>query len=79
MTSDACGYKVVMSYFQIYNETIKDLLLKQQLNHIEILEDPKTGTVVSGLAQVIIRSADEVMDLIRIGMGNRVTEANGTN
>ena len=55
------------------------MLLKKQVNHIEIMEDPKNGTIVSGLAQVLIRSADEVMDLIDIGLTNRITEANGTN
>jgi hypothetical protein len=62
-----------MSYYQIYNEMIKDLLITNNNQKIEICEDPVRGTVITGLAQVSISNRQEVMDLLAVGASNRVT------
>jgi len=53
-----------MSYFQIYNEQIRDLLLRDTKQPIDVLEDPIRGTVISNLAQVSINNKEEVMELL---------------
>lgn len=80
-SKSAISYSVIMSYFQIYNEQIKDLLLREAGQQIEVLEDPIRGTVIVGLAQVTVTKGSEVLDLIELGTNNRVTgetEANAT-
>ena len=61
-----------MSYFQIYNEQIRDLLLRDTKQPIDVLEDPIRGTVISNLAQVSINNKEEVMELLQLGATNRV-------
>ena len=55
-----------------------DLLLtgKQQ---IDILEDPERGIVLSNIAQVAVNASSEVLDLIEIGINNRITKATDAN
>jgi len=53
-----------MSYFQIYNEQIRDLLLRDSRVQIDVNEDPIRGTVITNLAQVAISNKDEVMELL---------------
>jgi primosomal protein N' len=69
------SYQVVMSYYQIYNEQIQDLLLRKPACTIEVLEDPVRGTVVSGVANVSVNNCEEILELIELGMTNRVTES----
>ncbi len=69
--SSKASFQVIMSYFQIYNEKIKDLLWRDSGQQIEVLEDPVRGTLIVGLAQVSVGNFDEVMELIDIGTNNR--------
>jgi hypothetical protein len=59
-----------MSYYQIYNEQIRDLLQRETLQ-LEIQELPK-GTKITNLARVQVNSHDEVMEMIDLGNTNRV-------
>ena len=59
-----------MSYYQIYNEQIRDLLQRETLQ-LEIQELPK-GTIITHLARVQVNSHDEVMEMIDLGNTNRV-------
>lgn len=63
-------FLVVMSYYQIYNEQIRDLLQTETLQ-LEIQELPK-GTIITNLARVQVNSYDEVMEMIDLGNTNRV-------
>jgi hypothetical protein len=54
-----------VSYLEVYNEKIRDLLEPSGIN-LPVQEDPKAGIVgVGGLAQKSARSSDEVMGLLR--------------
>lgn len=68
-----------MSYFQIYNEQIRDLLLRDSRIQIDVNEDPIRGTVITNLAQVAISNKEEVMELLQLGASNRVTGATDQN
>jgi len=60
-----------MSYLQIYNEQVKDLLVSS--NKVQVLECPHKGTVITRLAEVKITWEDEIMTLVRQAQENRVT------
>ena len=68
-----------MSYLEIYNENIRDLLIQTNDKVLEIREDSLKGMVVSNLTEVIATSVDEVMTLLRIGNKNRTIEATNAN
>ena len=67
------SYVVKISYIEIYNEVIKDLLVESE-KVLDIREDPIKGVVVAGVAEVITTSASEVMDMLFIGNRNRTVE-----
>ncbi len=68
-----------MSYLEIYNENIRDLLIQNTDKTLELREDVTRGIIVSNLTEVIATSVDEVMTLLRIGNKNRTTEATNAN
>lgn len=69
-----------MSYLEIYNENIRDLIIQTAENrNLELREDVTRGITVMGLTEVIATSVDEVMSLLRIGNKNRSTEATNAN
>ncbi|KAI8929825.1 P-loop containing nucleoside triphosphate hydrolase protein, partial [Entophlyctis helioformis] len=61
-----------VSYLEIYNEVIRDLLSPTNVN-LKIHEDNKRGIYVKNLVEHVVRSADQVMDLLIIGEKNRHT------
>lgn len=63
---------VMISYLQLYMETIQDLLNPSNDN-IAIVEDPKTGDVsVPAATLVDIRTHQDFMELLRLGEAHRV-------
>ncbi|OBA15609.1 uncharacterized protein OGAPODRAFT_16488, partial [Ogataea polymorpha] len=74
--------EITLSYLEIYNETIRDLLNPSTDPRSLILrEDENKRITVANLSTHTPNSVDEVMDLIIIGNKNRTvspTEANST-
>ncbi|KAF8249040.1 kinesin-domain-containing protein [Wilcoxina mikolae CBS 423.85] len=73
---------LTLSYLEIYNETIRDLLVPggSKLG-LQLREDNNQNISVSGLSQRIPATVEEVMDIIVMGNANRTqspTEANAT-
>lgn len=68
--------KLKLSYLEIYNEQIRDLLAPNDDNskELKIVEDPENGIVVTNLRHCYPESTDEVLELIQIG-NNRRTQA----
>ncbi|XP_071709610.1 kinesin-like protein KIN-UA [Rutidosis leptorrhynchoides] len=63
---------VIISYMQIYMETIQDLLNPDNDN-ISIVEDPRTGDVsVPSATMVDVRTHKDFMELLRLGEAHRV-------
>ncbi|KAG2729796.1 hypothetical protein I3760_01G266200 [Carya illinoinensis] len=62
---------IEVSYFQLYKESIQDLLAPEKTN-IHINEDPKTGEVsLPGATVVKIQDLDNFLQLLQVGEGNR--------
>ncbi|XP_066588889.1 kinesin-like protein KIF19 [Prorops nasuta] len=82
----ACGqmpdnveFTVTMSYAEIYNENIRDLL-NPSSGYLELREDSRGRNVqVSGLTEVSTSSTDEVMQLLHRGNRARTVEPTAAN
>lgn len=70
-------YLLRVSYMEIYNEKIKDLLNSENTSP-EIIEDKK-GVYVRNLKEVIVKTAEEVLNCIKDGEGNRHISATDYN
>lgn len=69
-----------MSYLEIYNEQVIDLLTdKPSVEGIMIIEDPKKGVIVPELTQKIVSTSDQVLNNIIIGNQRRTMGATGQN
>ncbi|KAH7285868.1 hypothetical protein KP509_33G049400 [Ceratopteris richardii] len=71
------NYTVLLSYMEVYNETVRDLISPGRT--LVIREDMKQGIVVAGLTQSRVSSEDEVMALLHQGNQNRTTESTRVN
>lgn len=67
-----------VSYMEIYNEKIKDLLNSENKSP-EIIEDKKKGVNVRNLKEIIVKTVKEVMNCIKDGEGNRHISATDYN
>ncbi|GMH96925.1 hypothetical protein TrVE_jg13422 [Triparma verrucosa] len=65
-------FLVRISYIEIYNEEIKDLLdTTKTKTNLRIKDDKKKGPIVEGLTEAIVRTPEESERLIKRGEGNR--------
>lgn len=72
------NYVVTMSYMEIYNENIKDLLSGKG-EYLDLRDDGAKGMVVVGITAVKTTSPYEVMSNLRKGNRNRTQESTGAN
>ncbi|OEL26379.1 Kinesin-like protein KIF19 [Dichanthelium oligosanthes] len=70
------NHSIQLSYLEVYNETVRDLLSPGRPLH---LREDKQGTVAAGLTQYRAYSTDEVMKLLQQGNKNRTTEPTRVN
>lgn len=75
--------EITLSYLEIYNETIRDLLNPNYGNKqgLMLREDANQAVSVAGLSSHHPQNVQEVMDMVITGNGNRTqspTEANAT-
>ncbi|KAL8225743.1 hypothetical protein R6Q57_018300 [Mikania cordata] len=70
------NHVVHLSYLEVYNETVRDLLSP---GRPLILREDKQGIVAAGLTQYRAYSTDEVMMLLQQGNRNRTTEPTRAN
>ena len=71
-------YLVRVSYLQIYNEQISDLL-KPDRSNLAIREEKKRGLFVEGLSEWVVRTPGEAMSLVNEGAARRATGATRIN
>ena len=71
-------YLVRISYLQIYNEQISDLLKDNRVN-LSIREEKRRGLFVEGLSEWVVRSPAEAMSLVSEGASRRATGATRIN
>ncbi|XP_048585259.1 kinesin-like protein KIN-7I isoform X3 [Nematostella vectensis] len=67
MKDDKHDYKVSLSYLQIYQEKIYDLLNSTNKVELTIREHPQKGIYVENLSEFVVRSPSEVHNLITVG------------
>ncbi|KAJ6232413.1 intein-containing kinesin family member 19a precursor [Anaeramoeba flamelloides] len=78
--SDEYKHTVSVSYLEIYNETIRDLMNpKMPSSKIDIREDKKSGIIISNLSSHIPKSVKEVFNIINTGNKNRTQSSTHRN
>ena len=69
-----------MSYVEIYNEVVLDLLIPNARDqYLDLREDPVNGTYIAGVTEFVVKEPKEVMNLLTIGNKRRTTEATMAN
>lgn len=79
--NSAITYKVHVSYFEIYNEHVKDLLTPKanSPNYLKIRESKSDGVYVQNLTDEPVRNYDDIQRLMRVGDLNRTTASTKMN
>ena len=78
VTRGTCQVK--LSYLEIYNERISDLLTTDsQKGPLQVLDDPVKGVQVQSLREVPISSLEQVHELVTFGNEHRARAATGAN
>ncbi len=75
-------FLISVSFLELYNEEIRDLLQPNPESKLEISDNPDSnigGVVVKNLSSVIVKSVDEISQLLRIGLNNRTTGSTAMN
>ena len=71
-------FKVRVSFLEIYNEKIKDLLASASMTRaLELQEDPVKGMVVQDLQEFEVMSVKQVEEIIAVGNSRRTQAATG--
>ncbi|KAK4226890.1 hypothetical protein QBC38DRAFT_444245 [Podospora fimiseda] len=77
-------YHVRVSYFEVYNEHVRDLLVppaapSQATNYLKIRESPTEGPYVKDLTELPVTNFDEIMRHMRTGDENRTVASTKMN
>ena len=78
--TDGTEYSISISYLEVYNEHIRDLLnFASGDKYLDLREDPIKGIVVSGITEIYANSAMHILELLQKGNKNRTTECTAAN
>ncbi|KAJ1838954.1 tubulin-dependent ATPase kip3, partial [Coemansia sp. RSA 2708] len=77
--SDGADVDVAVSYLEVYNETIRDLLAADTGRALALREDARQGVTVAGLSEHAPRGVDAVLALMARGNANRTMSATAAN
>lgn len=72
-------FSIGITYLEIYNEKIVDLLNTSYSAELKIRDDPVYGTKIVGITSPIINSKEQLLLLIKKGDNNRKTSATDFN
>lgn len=73
-TEDGNAYIVEVSFLEIYNESIRDLIMPSTTT-LELREDPKDGIVIQNLSVFEVQHQDQIYELLHKGNMNRTQES----
>lgn len=76
-TNATCSVEV--SYLEIYNERVRDLLNPSTKGNLKVREHPSTGPYVEDLAKLVVRSFPEIESLMDEGNKARTVAATNMN
>ncbi len=65
-------FQVILSFYEIYCEKIRDLLNPQQIN-LKIRETRNNGFIVQDITEVYCTDRESVLRVIEVGKANRIT------
>lgn len=71
-------YKVTVSFLEVYNENIRDLLSNVE-EYLDLREDPMKGPVVSSITEIETTNSDEIMNLLHQGNSKRTQAPTAAN
>ncbi|XP_051488412.1 kinesin-like protein KIF19 [Apus apus] len=77
-TTEEMDYRVSMSYLEIYNEVIRDLL-NPSSGFLDLREDPRGSIQIAGITEVSTTNAEEIMQLLMKGNKQRTQEPTPAN
>uniref|UniRef100_A0A8C1XP69 Kinesin-like protein n=1 Tax=Cyprinus carpio TaxID=7962 RepID=A0A8C1XP69_CYPCA len=72
-------FLVRVSYLEIYNEEVKDLLGKDQMQRLEVKERPDVGVYIKDLSGYVVNNADDMDRIMTLGHKNRSVGATNMN
>ncbi|KAF2352900.1 Kinesin motor domain, partial [Trinorchestia longiramus] len=72
-------FLVRVSYLEIYNEEVRDLLRSDQSARLEVKERPEVGVYVKDLITHVVHNADEMDKIMTLGNKNRSVGATNMN
>lgn len=75
----ALSCTVEVSYLEIYNERVRDLLNPANKGNLKVREHPSTGPYVEDLAKLVVRSFQEIENLMDEGNKARTVAATNMN
>uniref|UniRef100_A0A2K6MM15 Kinesin-like protein KIF3A n=1 Tax=Rhinopithecus bieti TaxID=61621 RepID=A0A2K6MM15_RHIBE len=70
---------VRVSYLEIYNEEVRDLLGKDQTQRLEVKERPDVGVYIKDLSAYVVNNADDMDRIMTLGHKNRSVGATNMN
>lgn len=77
------AYSVRVSYFEVYNEHVRDLLVpvvpNTAPNYLKIRESPTEGPYVKDLTEVPVRNIHEIMRYMKVGDASRTVASTKMN
>ncbi|XP_055087232.1 stAR-related lipid transfer protein 9-like [Periophthalmus magnuspinnatus] len=78
VSSDGQNSRVEISFLEIYNERVRDLLRggeQKKRASLRVREHPEKGPYVQDLSQHVVSSCKQAMELLEEGISNRITAA----
>ncbi|CAO3625816.1 unnamed protein product [Cunninghamella blakesleeana] len=72
-------YRVEVSYIEIYNEKVRDLLNPKNKGNLKVREHPSTGPYVEDLSRLVVSSFDDINHLMDEGNKARTVAATNMN
>ncbi|KAK3596008.1 hypothetical protein CHS0354_032527 [Potamilus streckersoni] len=83
MFDEGTSYRTEVSYLEIYNEKVRDLLKapigNKPMHSLRVREHPKDGPYVQGLSRFIVNTYEDIEELIIKGNGLRTTASTNMN
>lgn len=72
-------FLVRVSYMEIYNEEVRDLLGKELKKSLEVKERADIGVYVKDLSGYVVHNADDLENIMKLGNKNRAVGATKMN
>lgn len=78
-TDEAMSYAVEVSYLEIYNEKVRDLLNPKSKGNLRVREHPVLGPYVENLTKLLVHTQEEIEALMEEGNKTRTVASTNMN